>query len=220
MSGEPARAESPTVAAETETTQRPDGLRERKKARTRAAIQREAMRLFRERGYDGATVEDIAAAAEVSPSTFFRYFPTKEDVVLRDDYDDLLVQVFLEQPADLTPLQAVRAALRSLTSLETILSAEERELERVRMALTFTVPEVRARWSDEIYRSFRLFAEAAARRAGRAPDDARVRAFSGAVLGVMLTAMEPLSESPGMDWAEILPAVEAALQCLEEGLPL
>ena len=87
------------------------GLRERKKARTRAAIRREAMRLFREHGYEETTVEQIAEAAEVSPSTFFRYFPTKEDVVLLDEYDDLIVEAFRAQPPELTPLQAIRKAL-------------------------------------------------------------------------------------------------------------
>src|SRR5438445_2877811 len=108
---------SPEVA--TEVARRRDrglagGLRERKKARTRAAIRQEAMRLFREQGWEKTTVEQIAEAAEVSPSTFFRYFPTKEDVVLRDDYDELMVESFRAQPAEMTPLQAVRKALREV----------------------------------------------------------------------------------------------------------
>ncbi|HEX5812438.1 MAG TPA: TetR family transcriptional regulator, partial [Pseudonocardia sp.] len=57
------------------------------------------MRLFRDRGYAATTVDDIAAAAEVSRSTFFRYFPSKEDVVLFDDVDPLMAEAFAEQPA-------------------------------------------------------------------------------------------------------------------------
>jgi AcrR family transcriptional regulator len=199
---------------------RAPGLRERKKAKTRAAIQQEAMRLFQERGYDGATVEDIAEAAEVSPSTFFRYFPTKEDVVLRDDYDELLMEAFLTQPPDLTPLQAARAALHSLGGILGAFSPEERELERVRMALTFSVPEVRSRWLNELVRAFRTLAEAVAARAGRPADDVRVRTFVGAVIGVMLVAMEPLVEDPTREWTEFLPAIDEALVYLEQGLPL
>src|SRR5262249_44921406 len=78
-------------------------LRERKKAKTRAAIQQHALRLFREQGYAATTVEQIAAAAEISPSTFFRYFPTKEDVVLYDDLDPLLIAAFDAQPPELSP---------------------------------------------------------------------------------------------------------------------
>src|SRR5215470_5069758 len=90
------------------------GLRERKKAKTRAAIQRHALRLFREQGYEATTVTQIADAAEVSESTFFRYFPTKEHLVLEDDLDDALMASFEAQPAGLTPVQAMRAALRDV----------------------------------------------------------------------------------------------------------
>ena len=81
-------------------TERPRlGLRERKKAGTRAAIQRHALRLFREQGYEATTVGQIAGAADISESTFFRYFPTKEDVVRWDEFDPLLVEAIWAQPA-------------------------------------------------------------------------------------------------------------------------
>jgi len=86
------------------------GLRERKKAKTRSAIQEHALRLIRERGYGATTVEDIAAAAEVSPSTFFRYFPTKEDAVLYDDLDPIILAAYAAQP----PGRGTIAALRSV----------------------------------------------------------------------------------------------------------
>src|SRR5579863_5498894 len=86
-------------------------LRERKKAKTRSTIQEHSLRLFRERGYDETTVDDIAAAAEVSPSTFFRYFPTKEDVVLYDDLDPILFDAYAAQPADLSAVAAMRSVM-------------------------------------------------------------------------------------------------------------
>src|SRR5215469_8527850 len=90
------------------------GLRERKKARTRASLREHALRLFREQGYAATTVEQIAAAAEVSPSTFFRYFPTKEDLVLQDDMDTRLIDAFARQPPELGAVAAFRAAIREV----------------------------------------------------------------------------------------------------------
>jgi TetR/AcrR family transcriptional regulator, regulator of mycofactocin system len=92
-------------------------LRERKKQRTRETIERVALDLFEERGFDGATVEDIAVAAEIAPRTFFHYFPSKEDVVLADYAArlDKIVAALREDPRGEgpkgeAPWQALRAA--------------------------------------------------------------------------------------------------------------
>ncbi|HWE69657.1 MAG TPA: helix-turn-helix domain-containing protein, partial [Acidimicrobiales bacterium] len=58
------------------------GLAAKKKQRTRTLLAEAAAALFYERGYDATTIDDIAAAAEISPRTFYRYFPTKEDLVV------------------------------------------------------------------------------------------------------------------------------------------
>ena len=77
------------------------GLRERKKARTREALKDAAMDLFTRQGFDGTTVEEIADACEVSPRTFFRYFPTKEDVLFADTEArrERLLECLADQPA-------------------------------------------------------------------------------------------------------------------------
>jgi AcrR family transcriptional regulator len=200
------------------------GLRERKKARTRAALREHALRLFREHGYHATTVEQIAAAADVSPSTFFRYFPTKEDVVLQDGMDTRMVEAFAGQPPELSPIAAVRAAMReSWTSF----TAEDWELIRQGGDLSMRVPEIRARAMDEFARTQIVIAEALANRTGRKPGDLQVRVFAGAVVGVMLSVFLPNLSDPGSDptagfhlGPEAVDRVDEALALLEAGLPL
>jgi AcrR family transcriptional regulator len=88
------------------------GLRERKKLRTRRTIVDTAHVLFAEQGYDATTVEAIAAGADVSVRTFFRYFAGKEDVALAplDEVGDLALDALRRRPADEPPLAALRAA--------------------------------------------------------------------------------------------------------------
>ena len=195
-----------------DATARP-GLRERKKARTRAAIREHALRLFREQGYDATTVEQIAEAAEVSPSTFFRYFPTKEDVVLQDDLDLVWMDAFRAQPRDLGPIAAMRAAVRAAFA---DLAADDLEQLREAMDLAVAVPAVRARMLEEMARTSQRIAEAVAERSGRTAGDFTVRAVAGAVIGI---AMAAWFDDPG-NLEAFGDKFERGLALLEAGLPL
>jgi AcrR family transcriptional regulator len=190
------------------------GLRERKKAKTRAAIQAHALDLFREQGYEGTTVDQIAEAADVSPSTFFRYFPTKEAVVLYDAYDPMLVEAFRAQPAGLSPIAALRQAIRAVFSAA---PAGEVAQQDERAALVVTVPELRMRMLDELARTMQMFTEVVAERVGRGPDDFAVRALVGAVLGVGMAAWFAVPGAPARDYLALM---DEGLAQLEAGLPL
>ena len=195
------------------------GLRERKKAKTHEAIQAAALRLFRSQGYEATTVEQIAEAAEVSPSTFFRYFPTKEDVVIHDALDPILFASFAEQPAELGPIQALRVTMASVFGS---LTPEQLALEVERQELIVSVPELRARMLDDLAGTFRGFAEALAARVGRSPDDIAVRSFAGAVLGaglaLWLTGSGTLTKDGKLGFMEEFDAAMAWLD--ESGLRL
>jgi AcrR family transcriptional regulator len=150
------------------------GLRERKKQKTKEAIQREALRLFQEKGYGETTIEQIAAAAEISPSTFFNYFPTKEDLVIFDRYDPIFESFLMEMPND-GPLS--RSIERALTMLAGALEAD-RETILVRSKLGLEVPEVRARFWGELEKAQNLFAGLIAKRSGRDASDFEVRVLA------------------------------------------
>ena len=198
------------------TAPRP-GLRERKKARTRAAIREHALRLFREQGYAATTVDQIAEAADVSPSTFFRYYPTKEDVVLQDDLDVLALAAFEAQSRALSPVAAFRAAAR-----EAFAALDEDDLAKLRETaeMTLTVPELRARAMDEYTRTIGVIAEAAAKRSGRDANDFAVKILAGAIVGVIMAATMPWTDMAARPTADMIDRIDAGLAQLEAGLPL
>jgi AcrR family transcriptional regulator len=192
----------------------PVGRRERKKARTRAAIRHHAMRLFRERGFQATTVEQIAEAADVSQSTFFRYFPTKEAVVLEDDLDAPMMRAFRLLPPELGPIAAMRIAFKQVVAQMT---AEELEEERERNRLILEIPELHASLLDEWTRGLRMIAQLVAERSGRDPDDPQVRLFAGALIGVGFSALMSWAEDPSADFYAVM---DHALSYLEAGLPI
>ena len=189
------------------------GLRERKKAKTRTAIQEQALRLFAAQGYEETTIEQIADAAEVSPSTFFRYFPTKEDVVMYDALDPLLLAAWEGQPAELSPIGALRATMRDVfggAPADVLAQQDERAL------LIFSVPELRMRMLDELVRSMHFFTDIAAKRARKPADDPAVQALAGAVIGVGIAAWVGAG---GLRASDFIHQMDAALAELEAGFP-
>ncbi|RPE32877.1 TetR family transcriptional regulator [Kitasatospora cineracea] len=126
-----------------ELVEAPLSLRERKKLKTRQALRREALRLFAEQGWEATTVDQIAAAAEVSPSTFFRYFPVKEDLLLTDEYDPLVADAIRARPAGEPFLTSAREVLVGL--VRRMPAEHERTELYERMRLAASVPSVRVR---------------------------------------------------------------------------
>ena len=120
-----------------------EGLRERHRKRTAADLEEAALRLFCEKGFDSVTIDDIAVAADVSRRTFFRYFASKEDVILSDHPRRLgELQAALDlRPTDEPALTALRHAILSLAgSFE-----EQRDHMLRRFRLVTTTPALEAR---------------------------------------------------------------------------
>lgn len=187
------------------------GLRERKRLRTRAAIQRHAIRLFRAQGYPATTISQIAAAADVSESTLFRYFSTKEALVFEDDFDEPMIAAIRNQPAELNAIKALRGAFREVLGGLTV---EQRAEIQVRAELALSVPELRAavagRMIDQLDETSRVLAA----RSGRPPEDLRVRALAGAALGAMLAIMMAPLQALTADYVDL---ADTALAELEAG---
>ncbi len=112
------------------------GLRELKKQRTRATLIDVAIQLCIDQGYENTTVEQIAAAAEVAPRTFSRYFSGKEAVIVAiyDEVADDVAAAFARQPLGITHYEALaRAHLETFASEECGTSTS---FERIRLLLT------------------------------------------------------------------------------------
>lgn len=158
------------------------GVRERKKAKTRSKIQRCAFELFSRQGFDETTIEQIIAEAGVSSSTFFRYFPTKEDTIAYDNLDKIFIDAIRRQPASYTPVQAFQAALRA-TYTES--NPATQVFARTRHQLMLMTPSLHGKLFDEYMQSSQSFLFVLAERMHRPIDDVEAQAVTAAILGVM-----------------------------------
>jgi len=110
-------------------TTKNDGLRERKKRETRAAISRVATELFYERGFDAVTVDDVARAAKVSKMTVFNYFARKEDLMFDREAEGIaLLRAVLESRGNKSVLTALRDEVGRLVAVESVFTKFDRDV--------------------------------------------------------------------------------------------
>jgi len=192
-------------------------LRERKRTRTRLMIQAEAMRLFAEKGYAETTIEEIADAAAISPRTFFRYFPTKEDVVIWDEYDPLALELLEARPAEEPLIESFLAVIR-----ETLGGLYRHDPERLllRVRLAATVPEVRARFLDEQTHGMQALGELLAAKRGAPVDELTLRVAGSVLLSTISVAVDVWQSGGGKaDLLELFDAATDALGAVARDLP-
>jgi AcrR family transcriptional regulator len=184
-------------------TTAPLGLRERKKRATRAALQQAALELVSERGLEHVTTDDIAAAVDVSPRTFFNYFPSKEAAVVGADPERAarLRRALLDRPTDESPLEALRAVW--VTQADAM--AGDVEMWRRRLAAVEANPALRPALVASFTAAERALAAAVAERTGT---DVEGDPYPMLVAGVAAAAMRAaLHHCRAIDFARPLAEV-------------
>lgn len=124
------------------------GFREQKRLQLRKKIQQEALSLFIKQGYSNTTVEQIAKAVDVSHMSVFRYFPTKESIVLDDQSEELIASLIKKQSKNITTITKIESAV-----LEAVSYIYPKEKDRMlkRMRLIINTPDLRAKmWDKQI----------------------------------------------------------------------
>jgi AcrR family transcriptional regulator len=197
-------------------TDPPPGLRERKKIKLRRGMQAAALRLFETQGYDRTTVEQIAEAAETSTTTFYRYFPTKEDVVLDNDASPLFEATVAARAADEPLTATIRAAMGAVVTA----AEADRDLTLARMRLVAAVPALEARYAGEERRTINVLTRLLAGRTGRPADDYQLELVAFVLAAVLFTASRRwVAEGGATSFAALvdqaLTTVEPLLTALE-----
>lgn len=189
------------------------GLRERKLLAAMHRIQDAALDLFDAHGYAAVTVEQIAAASEVSPSSVYRYFGTKERILLWDEYDPLIVEHLVEELGDASPLAAARRVMLKL--MAEVLGQDEPFLRR-RMRHLMSDAALEAEMARQVQATSELVGKVVAARLGRPHEDLEIQVFSHAVVGGLLGG---LHHWHGTGFREpLLRVLERSFDLLETGL--
>ncbi len=163
------------------------GLRETKRREAMGHIQRVALDLFDARGYAAVTVEEIAANARVAPRTVYRYFGTKDGILLTQPEDEDMVAVLAGSAAHEDLVDAVRALVPSFTTDE--FADPEGYWARV-MGYVRTIPELTRGFAAAVLEIADVLAAARATALGLAPDDLVTRVRARSVVGALAVALD------------------------------
>jgi AcrR family transcriptional regulator len=191
------------------------GLRERKKRSAMRRIQEVALDLFDERGFENVTIEQIAEAAEVSPSSVYRYFGTKEQVVLRDDFD---VQFFEAVEAELATSPPVDAVRRAVAKILAEFFQRDDDLVRRRTVYTYEEPALRAAALAQTDDFARAVADALSRAARRPRGDLEAQAVAASLVWSLDAAVRHWHA--GGYATQLEDEIEVVLAVVERGLNL
>jgi AcrR family transcriptional regulator len=189
------------------------GLRERKKQQTRETIERAALQLFAERGYEQTTLADIAEAADVSPRTIFSYFDGKEDILFCHESASVeaVREMLARRPAGATTVDALREFVSTLPVHD-----EDAELRRTIIAAS---PDLNMRKRAHIAGFDEVLTESIAKDLGAGPGDLRP-ALVAASMTAAFTAMSEGLEEPGdaSQHEDAMRILDEVLEFLQGGL--
>ncbi len=191
----------------------PTGRRERKKQLVHDELSRRAFALFAERGFDRVSVEDITEAADVSRTTFFRYFPTKEDVLVQwmRAVGEETAAALLARPRDEPPLVALRAALLTLARVYASDTERAALVEQLRRGS----PTVRAAHRDKVAQWEDLLAAALAERTGSSAErDLAPRLLARLAMAAVTAAQD--TWAAGERVGDVLPLLDEALSAIND----
>ncbi len=174
----------------------------RRRVTSQAELEQAAFALFAARGFDATTVDEIAAAAGIGRRTFFRYFPSKNDVpwgAFEDELDRMRVRL-RACPPQVPLMDAIRLALIDFNQVP----PAQVPLHRRRMELILRVPALLAHSTLRFAAWRAVIAEFVAERTGRRPGDLAPQAIAHAILGVSVAAYEHWLDEPAADLGVLL----------------
>jgi AcrR family transcriptional regulator len=189
------------------------GLRERKKQQTREKIEKAALELFAERGYDETTLAEIAEAADVSPRTIFSYFQSKEDILFCEEptHEEALRGILDARPAGSTTVDAMREFVASMPPPD--------EQTMLRKKVVAEDPELQMKLKARIGQLEGVLAESIARDLDAGPDDVRPALIAASMTAAFAAVRDKLEASAGEpDPAEVKEILDQVLEFLQGGI--